>query len=78
MDRWKRTLGEVAHRLEKHVDRARERVAGAFPADRNDVRIEAYRGYGTAERLYLTGRVLAAPWSPRPPRATTCCSTWPT
>lgn len=58
MDRWKRTLGEVAHRLEKHVDRARERVAAAFPEDRNDVRIEAYRGYGTAERLYLKGRVL--------------------
>ncbi len=58
MDRWKRTLGEVAHRLEKHVDRAVERVAGAFPEDRNDVRIEAYRGYGTAGRLYLKGRVL--------------------
>jgi phosphatidate phosphatase APP1 len=58
MDGWKRTLGEVAHRLEKHVDRARERVAGAFPADRDDVRIEAYRGYGTERRLYLKGRVL--------------------
>jgi phosphatidate phosphatase APP1 len=58
MDRWKRTLGEVAHRLEKHVDRARERVSGAFPADRDEVRLEAYRGYGTARRLYLTGRVL--------------------
>ena len=58
MDRWKRTLGEVAHRLEKHVDRARERVAGAFPADRNEVRIEGYRGYGSAQRLYLKGRVL--------------------
>ncbi|HEV2149410.1 MAG TPA: phosphatase domain-containing protein [Longimicrobiaceae bacterium] len=58
MDRWKRTLGEVAHRLEKHVDRARERVAEAFPPDRNDVRIEPYRGYGTPERLYLHGRVL--------------------
>jgi phosphatidate phosphatase APP1 len=58
MDRWKRTLGEVAHRLEKHVDRARERVAEAFPPDRADVRIQPYRGYGTPERLYLLGRVL--------------------
>ncbi len=58
MDRWKRTLGQVAHRLEKHVDRARARVAEAFPPDRNDVRIEPYRGFGTANRLYLKGRVL--------------------
>ncbi|HEX2190120.1 MAG TPA: phosphatase domain-containing protein [Longimicrobiaceae bacterium] len=64
MDRWKRTLGEVAHRLEKHVDRARARVAEAFPADRDDVRIEAYRGYGRPERLYLKGRVLRGATTP--------------
>jgi len=58
MDRWKRTLGKVAHRMEQHVDRARARVAEAFPPDRNDVRIEPYRGFGTADRLYLKGRVL--------------------
>ena len=58
MDGWKRTLGQVAHRLEKHIDRARERMAEAFPPDRDDVRIEPYRGYGTPERLYLKGRVL--------------------
>lgn len=58
MDRWKRTLGQVAHRLEKHVDRARARVAEAFPPDRDDVHVEPYRGYGRPERLHLKGRVL--------------------
>ncbi len=58
MDGWRRTLADVAGRLEKHLDRAKERVAGAFPEDRDAVRIDAYRGFGNAERLYLRGRVL--------------------
>ncbi|HEX7238757.1 MAG TPA: phosphatase domain-containing protein [Longimicrobiaceae bacterium] len=55
---WRRTLTDVANRLEKHVDRARERAAGAFAEDRNDLRIDPYRGFGTPGRMYLKGRVL--------------------
>ncbi|HEX2091936.1 MAG TPA: phosphatase domain-containing protein [Longimicrobiaceae bacterium] len=64
MERWRRTLGEVAARLEKHIDRARERAREAFPADRDDVRIDPYRGFGTPERMYLKGRVLRGAVAP--------------
>jgi phosphatidate phosphatase APP1 len=58
MEPWQRALAGVVHRLEKHFDRAKEYVGNALPADRNAVRIDAYRGFGTPERLYLKGRVL--------------------
>lgn len=58
MEGWQRALAGVVHRLEKYVDRAKEAVGEALPAGRDAVRIEPYRGFGTAERLYLTGRVL--------------------
>lgn len=58
MEGWRRTLGEVAVRLERHLDRAKERVAEALPGDRDALRIDAYRGFGTPERMYLKGRVL--------------------
>ena len=58
MDRWQRAIAGVAHRLERHIDRAKEYASNALDRDRDRVRIDAYRGFGTPERAYLRGRVL--------------------
>jgi phosphatidate phosphatase APP1 len=56
MDRWRKRALRGLVDLETRIDllkyRARERIGG-----RNPIEIVAYRGYGTANRLYLKGRV---------------------
>lgn len=69
MGRWKRALTGVAHRVETHFDRVKEYVAEAIPGERGRPRIEAYRGFGTPERIYLRGRVLRGRAPPAPGEA---------
>jgi phosphatidate phosphatase APP1 len=66
MEKWQRVLTGAVHRLEKHFDRAKEYAGNAFLPGRDDVRIDAYRGFGTPERLYLRGRVLRGATPPAP------------
>jgi phosphatidate phosphatase APP1 len=56
-DRLLLELAGLADRVERGFDRVKGRLAAAF--DRDDpLQILPYRGYGTPERLTLTGRVL--------------------
>jgi phosphatidate phosphatase APP1 len=54
---WKKRLTEFASRVETNIDRQKERLGTAVGTAR-PARIEAYRGFGTAERAYVKGRVL--------------------
>ncbi len=55
--RWKSALLTVAAPVEQRIDRVKRRLAARF--DRDDpVQILPYRGFGTSQRLMLTGRVL--------------------
>ncbi len=50
---WRR----IVHRTENRLDRIKARLSRRY--DRDDpLMVVAYRGYGTAQRLYLKGRVL--------------------
>jgi phosphatidate phosphatase APP1 len=55
---WKRALLRFAHRVETKVDERRYRLG---LAGRGTPRIEAYRGYGAADRAFVTARVLRNP-----------------
>lgn len=62
---WQRRIARTAERLERRLDRVRQGVDAALGPDARPIRIEAYRGFGTPERLFLRGRVLRG--SPIPP-----------
>ena len=57
MANWRRVLGQIASNVEDQFEvlmsQLTERLGGDYP-----LKIVAYRGYGTAEKLYLKGRVL--------------------
>jgi phosphatidate phosphatase APP1 len=62
---WPGSLGRFVHRLETKIDEQRHRLGvtvgrGVAP------RIEAYRGFGTADRAFLKARVLRSPPPPPP------------
>lgn len=57
LPRWKRAVLSLANPAERGFDAIKRRLAARF--DRDDpVHIMAYRGYGTAGKLTLSGRVL--------------------
>ena len=62
MSDWKTSLQKFAHRFEQKLDAQREKYGrtGSGAA-----RIDAYRGYGCADRAYLKGRVLRGNPAPR-------------
>jgi phosphatidate phosphatase APP1 len=51
---WKATLQKLAHRVEETVDKELRKYAPSSGA----ARIDAYRGFGCADRAWLKGRVL--------------------
>jgi len=51
---WKTSLEKFVHKVEQKVDAQRQKYAPGSGA----ARIDAYRGYGCADRAYLKGRVL--------------------
>lgn len=57
MQEWNRRAARLVHRIERRIDRSR---AGGEP-DTGPARIEAYRGFGTPERVRVSGRVLRGP-----------------
>ena len=57
LPRWKRAVLAMAAPAERGLDAVKRRLAARF--DRDDpIHIMAYRGFGTARKLALTGRVL--------------------
>ena len=54
---WKHALTRVAAEIEAGVDRTRHALDRRLGRDR-PVRVEAYRGYGTPDRVRVRGRVL--------------------
>ena len=54
---WLGAVGKLVHAVEGVVDGAKEAV-GRHVDKRRPARIVAYRGYGTKERAWVTGRVL--------------------
>lgn len=52
---WKNAIGRFIHRVEEKVDEQRRKLG---VGDGGAARIEAYFGYGCADRAYLRGRVL--------------------
>jgi phosphatidate phosphatase APP1 len=63
MNGWRDRIGRFVERVETRIDVQRERL-GAGTGTRA-ARIEAYRGYGTADRALVRARVLRSP--PLPP-----------
>src|SRR5215208_2871383 len=57
---WLAAVGKIAARLEGEVDRAKYSVLGKLGPNAPP-RIFPYRGYGTAESIWVTGRVLRDP-----------------
>ncbi len=57
LDRWEARFNRLAHRTERRFDRWKEREGEPGP-HADPIRLIVYRGYGTAERLYLKGRVI--------------------
>ena len=57
MVRWQDALQLAAYNVEEHFDVLRDRLIGRLSA-RHAVQIIPYRGYGTAEKLLVRGRVL--------------------
>lgn len=55
MTRWRSVLGNIATDLQSSVAAAREAGEGLV---RDSLQVVIYRGYGTATRAFLTGRVL--------------------
>lgn len=66
MNGWQERITRFVHRIETKIDEQRHRHGGRFFA-RKAARVVPYRGYGTAERAFLKGRVLRG--SPLPPAA---------
>lgn len=67
MPDWERIIAGAARKLEDQVDALKDRVGDRTPDPRaGDVRIAAYRGYGTADLVHVGGRVLAGPPIPPP------------
>lgn len=58
MSDWRRWATRVAQSVERRVDETRARLAGA---QRGARRIVAYRGFGNADEVFASGRVLANP-----------------
>lgn len=57
MANWQRRLAPLVRAVEKRYDALKYRLYYALGGPR-PIKIEPYRGYGTPERLYVTGRVL--------------------
>jgi len=53
---WQKRLAKFASRVDSRLDAQRERLG--LGANRSVVRIEAYRGFGRPERVWVKGRVL--------------------
>lgn len=59
MSQWKKLVTEVTHRAEDKFDSLKKQLGTRLGRDDGDrLVIIPYRGYGTAQRLYLKGRVL--------------------
>lgn len=56
MTNWRSVLGNIATDLQSHVAAARREAAEILVRD--PLQIVIYRGYGTAERAFITGRAL--------------------
>lgn len=54
---WLKAVARLAHAVEQGVDAAKEAV-GARVGEPRPARVVPYRGYGTADTLWVTGRVL--------------------
>lgn len=54
---WQKHLAKLASKVETKIDQQRERL-GMTGGRGKAARIEAYRGYGCADRAYVKGRVL--------------------
>ncbi len=60
MSRWRGIFIRTTHRAEQQFDRVKSRLSARY--DPNDpLMVMAYRGYGTAQRIHLKGRVLEDP-----------------
>ena len=54
---WQKRIAKFAHRVEEKLDAQRDRL-GLAGGRGKPARIEAYRGYGCADRAFVKGRVL--------------------
>ncbi len=59
MSDWQKRIAKFAHRVETHLDAQKEKLGIlSGGTGRAKPRVEAYRGYGTAEKAVVMGRVL--------------------
>lgn len=58
MPDWQEILAPILHKIEGYLDRYKYRLAGRS-TNKAVLRISPYRGFTTAEKLFLKGRVLA-------------------
>lgn len=58
MGGWQQRIAKLAHRVEEELDRQKERLGGRFGGPRGPARIDAYRGFGSADRAFVKGRVV--------------------
>ena len=60
MTRWQQVIGSIAHNVDEYFDALKRRLGRRLGGD-DPIAIVPYHGHGTAERLYLCGRVLEQP-----------------
>lgn len=58
MAEWQKRIAKIAHRVEEEIDRQRERLEERRGGIQRPARIEPYRGFGSADRAWISGRVL--------------------
>jgi phosphatidate phosphatase APP1 len=61
MARWQQVIGAIAHNVDEYFDALKHRLAQQLGGGNDPIVIVAYHGYGTAERLFVSGRVLEQP-----------------
>lgn len=58
MAEWQKRIAKIAHRVEAEFERQRERLEERRGGDPRAARIDPYRGFGSADRAWISGRVL--------------------
>ncbi len=58
MTNWQKRLAQLGHNADQRLDFLKERLIERLRIGQEPVQILTYRGYGTAQQIYLRGRVL--------------------
>lgn len=58
MAEWQKRIAKIAHRVEEEIDRQRERLEERRGGAQRPARIDPYRGFGSVDRAWISGRVL--------------------